>query len=117
MYLAVIVLIIIVAVLLGIVVLLQNSKGGGLASEFSSSNQIMGVRRTADFLEKTTWTLAIILVVLSFVTCFMGRSAYQKKADNASKAQQGQSMTAPAPQPAAVPDGATPVEAAPAEAE
>lgn len=110
MYIAVIVLIIIVSILLGIVVLLQNSKGGGLASEFSSSNQIMGVRRTADFLEKTTWTLAIILVVLSFVTCFMGRSAYQKKSEGGSKAQQGQSMSAPMqqPAPAAVPADAAP---------
>lgn len=108
MYLFFIVLIIIVAVLLGIVVLLQNSKGGGLASEFSSSNQIMGVRKTADFLEKATWTLAIILVVLSFATCFMGRSANKKHAENASKAQQGQSMTT-APQ-QAMPTAA-PVEA------
>ncbi|MBO4282056.1 MAG: preprotein translocase subunit SecG [Bacteroidales bacterium] len=102
MYLAVIILIIIVAVLLGIVVLLQNSKGGGLASEFSSSNQIMGVRKTTDFLEKTTWTLAIILVVLSFVTCFMGRGS-RKKSDNLSKAQQAQSTAAPMTQPAAAP--------------
>ena len=83
MYTFVIVIIIIVSVLLGIVVLLQNSKGGGLTSEFSSSNQIMGVRKTADFLEKATWTLAIILVVLSFATCFMGRSSSKKQAENA----------------------------------
>lgn len=118
MYIAVIVLIIIVAVLLGVVVLLQNSKGGGLASEFSSSNQIMGVRRTADFLEKTTWTLAIILVVLSFITCFMGRSSLKKHSEGGSKAQQGQSMTTTMPQPAAaaVPEDA-PVEQAPEAAE
>jgi preprotein translocase subunit SecG len=118
MYIAIIVLIIIVSVLLGVVVLLQNSKGGGLASEFSSSNQIMGVRRTSDFLEKTTWTLAIILVVLSFITCFMGRKSYQKRSESGSKAQQGQSMTAPAAQPAvpAVPDAA-PMEPAPEAAE
>jgi preprotein translocase subunit SecG len=45
-------------------VLVQNSKGGGLAAGFSSSNQIMGVRRTADFLEKATWTLAGVLLFL-----------------------------------------------------
>lgn len=123
MYLFLIVLIIIVAILLGIVVLLQNSKGGGLASEFSSSNQIMGVRKTADFLEKATWTLAIILVLLSFATCFMGRSSGKKQAENASKAQQGQSMSMPQQAvPAAAPAEApveAPVEAAeaPAEAE
>ena len=50
------VLIFIICILLIIVVLIQNSKGGGLASGFTGS-QIMGVRKTADFLEKATWTL------------------------------------------------------------
>ena len=62
------ILIIIVSILLILVVLIQNSKGGGLASNFASSNQVMGVRKTADFLEKTTWTLAISLLVLSLAT-------------------------------------------------
>lgn len=61
------VLIIIVCVLLVLVVLVQNSKGGGLASNFGASNQVMGVRRTADFLEKATWTLASILLALSIL--------------------------------------------------
>ena len=43
-------LIILVCILLILVVLVQNSKGGGLAANFGSSNQVMGVRRTADFL-------------------------------------------------------------------
>ncbi len=64
MYVLVSVLIIIASILLTLIVLVQNSKGGGLASNFSSSNQVMGVRKTADFLEKATWTLAISLVVL-----------------------------------------------------
>jgi preprotein translocase subunit SecG len=65
------VLIMIVCILLTLVVLVQNSKGGGLASNFSSSNQIMGVRKTADFLEKATWTLAVALLVLSLATIFV----------------------------------------------
>lgn len=65
------VLILIVCILLILVVLVQNSKGGGLASNFSSSNQIMGVRKTADFLEKATWSLAVALLVLSLVTIFV----------------------------------------------
>lgn len=65
MYQFFVILILIVCVLLSIVVLVQNSKGGGLAANFSAPNQIMGVRKTADFLEKATWWLAIILVVLS----------------------------------------------------
>ena len=50
------------------IVLIQESKGGGLASSFSTSNQIMGVRKTTDFLEKATWTLACAMVVLSVVS-------------------------------------------------
>ncbi len=67
MYLLVSILIAIAAVLLILIVLVQNSKGGGLASNFSSSNQIMGVRKTTDFLEKATWTLSIAILVLSVV--------------------------------------------------
>ncbi len=68
MYVVITVLIIIVSILLVLIVLVQNSKGGGLASNFSTSNQYMGVRKTADFLEKATWTLAIVLLVLSLAS-------------------------------------------------
>jgi len=67
MYLLISVLIIIASILLILIVLVQNSKGGGLASNFSSSNQVMGVRKTADFLEKATWTLATGLLALSLL--------------------------------------------------
>ena len=60
-----ILLIVLAAILMCLIVLIQNSKGGGLASGFSSSNQIMGVRKTADFLEKATWTRAVLMVVFS----------------------------------------------------
>ncbi len=70
-YILVSVLILITCVLLILVVLVQNSKGGGLASNFAGSNQYMGVRKTADFLEKSTWTLAIVLLLLSLFTIFV----------------------------------------------
>ncbi|MCP4553157.1 MAG: preprotein translocase subunit SecG [Bacteroidetes bacterium] len=70
-YILVSVLILITCILLILVVLVQNSKGGGLASNFSGSNQYMGVRKTADFLEKSTWTLAIALLFLSLFTIFV----------------------------------------------
>ncbi|RCH53733.1 preprotein translocase subunit SecG [Mucilaginibacter hurinus] len=60
-----IVIAVLVCVLLGLIVLIQNPKGGGLASNFSSSSQLMGVQKTGDFLEKGTWVLAITLMVLS----------------------------------------------------
>ncbi|MDR1258109.1 MAG: preprotein translocase subunit SecG [Tannerellaceae bacterium] len=68
MYVFISVLILIAAILLILIVLIQNSKGGGLASGFSSSNQIMGVRKTTDFLEKATWGLAIAVIVLSVLS-------------------------------------------------
>ncbi len=58
------VLIILVCVFLGLIVLIQNPKGGGLDSSFGAANQIGGVQRTTDFLEKSTWTLAVALFVL-----------------------------------------------------
>lgn len=70
-YILVSVLILITCSLLILVVLVQNSKGGGLAANFSGSNQYMGVRKTADFLEKATWTLAVILLLLSLSTIFV----------------------------------------------
>ena len=79
MYVFIVVLIIIVAVLLALVVLAQNSKGGGLAANFSAPQQVMGVRQTADFMEKATWWLAGLLLVLSIVaTASIG---HQKPAD------------------------------------
>jgi preprotein translocase subunit SecG len=68
MYILISVLIFVAAILLILIVLVQNSKGGGLASGFSSSNQVMGVRKTTDFLEKATWTLAIVVSLLSIVS-------------------------------------------------
>lgn len=65
------ILILITCVLLALIVLVQNSKGGGLASNFQSSGQAMGVRQTADFLEKATWTLAIVLLVFSLLSVFI----------------------------------------------
>lgn len=62
------ILIVLAAIFLILIVLVQNSKGGGLAAGFSSSNQIMGVRKTTDFLEKATWSLAGAIVVLSIVS-------------------------------------------------
>lgn len=70
-YVLISVLVLITCILLILIVLVQNSKGGGLASNFASNNQIMGVRKTTDFLEKTTWTLAIVLLVLTLTSTFV----------------------------------------------
>ena len=75
MYTLVTILIVVVCVFLTLIVLVQNSKGGGLAANFSASNQIMGVRKTADFLEKATWTLAGSLVFLCILAAFVPPSS------------------------------------------
>ena len=70
MYQLLIVLTILTAVLMIGVVLIQKSKGGGLSSSFAGSNQIMGVRRTNDFIEKVTWTLAGCLCLFAVLSTF-----------------------------------------------
>lgn len=67
-------LIILVAILLILVVLIQNSKGGGLASNFSASNQVMGVQKTSELIEKVTWGLVIALFVLCISLSFVIKS-------------------------------------------
>ncbi len=64
------ILIIITCILLILIIMIQNPKGGGLSSAFGGGNQIMGARKTSDFLEKTTWTLAIVLVSLALLSNF-----------------------------------------------
>ena len=72
MYTIFAILIIITSILLVLVVLVQNPKGGGLSSSFGggAGNQIMGAKKTTDFLEKATWTLAITLISLSLLSNF-----------------------------------------------
>lgn len=76
MFTFLIVLIIIASVLLTIVVLAQNPKGGGLSSQFggTGTSQLMGVKRTGDFLEKITWGLAIAIVAFSLTSFIYIRS-------------------------------------------
>ncbi|MGY8987405.1 MAG: preprotein translocase subunit SecG [Flavobacteriales bacterium] len=58
-------LIIICSVLLVLIILIQNPKGGGLSSSFGGgASQMMGVKKTTDFLEKATWALGITMIVL-----------------------------------------------------
>jgi len=58
------VLITIVCFLLVVVIMVQNPKGGGLSSTLGGSQQLGGVQKTTDFLDKSTWTLATLLIVL-----------------------------------------------------
>ena len=77
------ILIVIVAVLLVLVIMVQNPKGGGLSSSFGGggSQQIGGVKQTSDFLDKSTWVLAtllLVLVLLSNVNIMSNKSTDSK---------------------------------------
>jgi preprotein translocase subunit SecG len=107
------VLIILCSILLILVVLVQNSKGGGLSSTFASSNQVMGVRKTTDFLEKSTWGLVSILVVLCLLSAVVNKTSGGESQSSISQEKAASALetpTAPAPAPEAVP-----VQPAPAE--
>ena len=70
LYTTIVILIVIAAILMCAIVFVQESKGGGLASGFAENNSLLGVRKTTDFVEKATWTLAGAMVVLSVITVF-----------------------------------------------
>ena len=84
------VLILLASLLLIGVVLIQKSKGGGLASNVSSYNQMLGVRKTTDFVEKLTWGLAIFICVLSIFTSIAAGSTKktESKIGNAPQTEQ-----------------------------
>lgn len=129
-----VILIVIASLLMIGIVLIQESKGGGLASNFSSSNSIMGVRKTTDIVEKTTWALAALMVIISVICSYvapkstadqsvMEKSAIEAPATNPNNApgfgaSQQQTPAAPAQQqaaPAAGAQQAAPAQQAPAQ--
>ena len=70
MYNLLVILVVIASIFMCLIVLIQESKGGGLASGFASGNQVMGVRKTTDVIEKATWGLAIAMVVFSIASVY-----------------------------------------------
>ena len=66
MFTVILILALVICVILALVVLIQNPKGGGLSGTFGgAANQMFGVKRTGDDIEKITWGLGIALMVLS----------------------------------------------------
>lgn len=101
-----IILTVITAILMIAIVLVQKSKGGGLSSTFGGGNQVLGVRGTNKFLEKATWTLAVLILVFSVCSAY----TLPKATSNIRATQTAQE--APAEQPQAP---AAPVQEAPAQ--
>lgn len=88
MLLFLLIIIILACLILAFFVLIQDSKGGGLASNFASSNQIMGVRKTTDFLEKATWSLAAGIMILSLACAFITKSDFNKEMPSKAETEQ-----------------------------
>jgi preprotein translocase subunit SecG len=123
------IIIIAACVLLTLVVLIQNPKGGGIASNFTAPNQIMGARRSTDVVEKTTWILAIVLITFSLASNFFRpiggdvetngtESRLKENIENAPMpAAPQQQQAQPQPQQQADPNAAPAEQAQPAEGE
>lgn len=73
------------AALMITIVLIQNPKGGGLASNFSSSNQIFGVRRTTEGVEKLTWIFAVAILLVSLAASSYNGTKSKESASGDSK--------------------------------
>ena len=85
LYTLCIILILVASILIILAVLVQNPKSG-MAANFGASNQVMGVRQTSDFLEKFTWTMAVVIVVLSLLaTLAMDRGLVARSNVNSRK--------------------------------
>lgn len=84
------ILIVLVAFLLVVVIMVQNPKGGGLSSSFGGggTQQLGGVQKTTDFLDKSTWTLAVLLlglILLSNVSIMSGGASQDSRALDATE--------------------------------
>ncbi|MGV6830697.1 MAG: preprotein translocase subunit SecG [bacterium] len=92
------ILIVIVAFLLVVVIMVQNPKGGGLSSSFGGggTQQLGGVKKTGDFLDKSTWALATVLIALILLSNFTIPGAGGASTD--SKALDPETATQPLPE-------------------
>lgn len=90
-------LITIVCFLLVVVIMVQNPKGGGLSSTLGGTQMLGGVQKTTDFLDKSTWTLATILIVLVLLSTLSFTGSLN---DNQSKLINSAETAAPAATPA-----------------
>jgi preprotein translocase subunit SecG len=78
------IVVLLASVLLIFVVYIQNPKGGGLSSDFGSPGQLGGVKKTNEFIDKLTWSLAGVIVVASIIITM--QQPKPKKAQDPAKA-------------------------------
>lgn len=104
MYIFLSILIVLACLLLIGAVLIQKSKGGGLASDYSQGNMYLGYRKTTDFIEKATWSLAIFICVVSILASFAIKTPVNVSSIKPTVAP----TSAPAPAPANAPANQVP---------
>jgi preprotein translocase subunit SecG len=113
MYTLFTILIILICVLLVLIVLIQKPKGGGLNPNFAGSSQLMGVKKTTDVVERSTWMLSLALLVFTLmINMWIDRGGEAQEATQLREKAESAAVGLPgpgAPAPAA-PGGATPVE-------
>lgn len=90
------VIIILASILLIFVVYIQNPKGGGLSSDFGAAQQIGGVQKTNDFIDKATWSLAGVIMVLSIVLTIRSKSPEPVSQEEMQQTEQNQQGGQPA---------------------
>jgi len=94
------IIIILASILLIFVVYVQNPKGGGLSSDFGAAQQIGGVQKTNDFIDKATWTLAGVIMLLSIVLTIRSKTPEPKAPNQMQQKQQSQGQQKGGGQPA-----------------
>jgi preprotein translocase subunit SecG len=94
------IIIILASILLIFVVYVQNPKGGGLSSDFGAAQQIGGVQKTNDFIDKATWTLAGVIMLLSIVLTIRSKTPEPKAPNQMQQKQQNQGQQKGGGQPA-----------------
>lgn len=102
MFTFMIVLITFIGLLMTLVVLLQSGQGGGLAGIASggAAQQVMGTRQSPDTLEKATWTLGTIFIVLCVISnFFIGAEQQESVIQQQAQEAQPQQQEAPLPAP------------------
>jgi preprotein translocase subunit SecG len=83
-------IIILASVLLVLVVYIQNPKGGGLSTDFGAAHQLGGVQKTNDFVDKATWSLAVVIAGLSiFLTIKLKAPEVEIPEPTATETEQG----------------------------
>lgn len=83
-------IIILASILLILVVYVQNPKGGGLSSDFGAAQQIGGVQKTNDFIDKATWSLAGVIMVLSIILTIRSKTPEPAAPEQMQSTEQGQ---------------------------